>query len=205
MPDLRTLLDPGRTAVVTMELQRGVVGDLAFMPAIAEVAREGDVIANAAAIVQAARRAGARVVHCTAEYRPGRVGASTNAPLLRSLAKGEPHMIAGTPEVELVPELGPDPSDVVCPRTHGLSPFPGTDLDQLLRNLGVQALVVTGVSMNVGVVGLVIVAADLGYDVVVATDAVAGMPTEYADAVLRHTIPAVATPATSAEIVQGWS
>jgi len=205
MADLTALLDPGWTAVVTMELQRGVVGDLAFMPAIAEVVRAGDVIANAAAVVRAGRGAGTRVVHCTAEYRTGRVGTSTNTPLLRALAKGEPHMIAGTPEAQVVPELGPDPTDVVCARSHGLTPFPGTELDQVLRNLAVGALVVTGVSLNVGVLGLVVVAADLGYDVVVVTDAVAGMPREYADAVLEHTIPALATRATTAEIVQVWA
>jgi len=205
MPDLATLLDPARTAVLTMELQRGVVGDLAFMPAIADVVRAGDVIARAAAVVGAARRAGARVVHCTAEYRPDRVGATTNTPLLRSLAKSTPHMIAGTPEAEVVPELGPEPTDIVSARAHGLTPFPGTELDQLLRNLGLEVIVATGVSLNVGVLGLVIVAADLGYDVVVATDAVAGMPRAYADAVLEHTIPVLATKATTAEIVQVWT
>ena len=59
MPDLATLLDPTHTAVVTMELQRGVVGDLAFMPAIRDVANEAGVIPNAAAVLHAARGAGA--------------------------------------------------------------------------------------------------------------------------------------------------
>jgi nicotinamidase-related amidase len=205
MADLATLLDPAHTAVVTMELQRGVVGDLAFMPAIAEVVAAGDVIANATSVVESGRRVGARVVHCTAAYRPDRLGASTNAPLLRALAKGEPHMIAGTAEAELVPELGPEPGDVMCPRTHGLSPFPGTELDQLLRNLGVRTIVATGVSLNVGILGLVIVASDLGYDVVVVTDAVAGMPPEYGAAVLANTIGALATTATADDVVAVWA
>jgi nicotinamidase-related amidase len=205
MPDLDALLTPEHTAVVTMEMQRGVVGDLAFMPMIAEVVAAGDVITHAAAVVGAGRRVGARVVHCTMQYRPDRTGASTNSPLLRSLAKGEPHMVAGTPEVEIVPELGPEPGDVVSARWHGLSPFPGTDLDQLLRNLGVRTVVVTGVSLNVGVLGLVIVACDLGYDVVVVTDAVAAMPPEYADALLANTIGALATTATAADVVAVWT
>jgi len=205
MADLASLLEPATTAVVTMEMQRGVVGDLAFMPAIAEAVAEGDVIGKAAAVARAARAAGAHVVHCTAEYRPARAGASVNAPLLRSLARGEPHMIAGTPETELVPDLGPEPSDLVSARAHGLTPFPGTDLDQLLRNLGVRTLVVTGVSLNVGVLGLVIVAVDLGYEVVVVRDAVAGMPREYGDAVLANSIAALATQARADEIVAMWS
>lgn len=205
MPDLSKLLDPAHTAVVTMELQRGVVGDLAFMPAIRDVADAAGVVPNAASVLHAARRVGARVVHCTAEYRPDRVGASTNAPLLRSLAKGEPHMVAGTAETELVPEIGPEPGDVVAARAHGLSPFPGTGLDQLLRNLGATTLVVTGVSLNVGVLGLVIVASDLGYNLVVVTDAVAGMPPEYGEQVLTNSIAALATTATTADVVAVWS
>ncbi len=205
MPDLAALLDPARTAVVTMELQRGVVGDLAFMPAIADVVAAGDVIPHAAAVLGAARRAGASVVHCTAEYRPGRIGASTNAPLLRSLAKGDPHMIAGTPEVELVPDVGPEPGDVISPRAHGLTPFPGTQLDQLLRNLDVRTIVVTGVSLNVGVLGLVIVASDLGYEVVVVRDAVAAMPPEYGEQVLTNSIAALATIVDSSDVVAVWS
>ena len=35
MPELAELVDPSRTAVLTMELQRGVSGDLATMPALA--------------------------------------------------------------------------------------------------------------------------------------------------------------------------
>src|SRR4051812_47322580 len=34
VPDLTTLLDPATTAVVTMECQRGVIGDLATFPAL---------------------------------------------------------------------------------------------------------------------------------------------------------------------------
>jgi nicotinamidase-related amidase len=204
MPDLASLVDPAHTAVVTMEMQRGVVGDLAFMPMIAEVVAASDVIPHTVSVLGAARRVGASVVHCTMEYRPDRAGAAANAPLLRSLAKGELHMVAGTPEVDLVPELGPEAGDVVSARSHGLTPFPGTELDQLLRNLGVTTIVVTGVSLNVGVLGLVIVACDLGYEVVVVTDAVAGMPTEYGDALLRNTIGALATTASSADVVAVW-
>ena len=43
------------------------------------------------------------------------------------------------------------------------------------------------------VLGLVMVAADLGYEVVVVTDAVPGMPLEYGDAVLASSIGALAS------------
>ena len=203
--DLTELLTPATTAVLTMELQRGVVGDRGAIPALqAEVARRG-VIAQAARVVTAARAAGARVVHCTAEFRADRAGSSDNAPLLRALARGAPNLVIGTDATALVPEVGPAPSDVVLARRHGLTPFPGTDLDQTLRNLGVGTVVATGVSVNIGIAGLVMVAVDLGYRCAVVTDAVAGVPADYAEAVLQHTLAPLATLVTADQVCAVWA
>ena len=203
--DLAELLDPTHTAVLTMEVQRGVVGDLSMLPDLAREVAAKDVIANIANVVRAARAAGARVVHCTAEFRSDRAGSNDNAPMLRGIAKGPARMIVGTPDVELVPELGPEPSDIISSRRHGMTPFPGTDLDQTLRNLGVRTVVATGASLNIGVTGMVMVAVDLGYRVAVVTDAVAGVPRDYGDAVLAHTLAPLATRVTSDEIVAVWA
>jgi len=202
--DLAELVAPATTAVLTMELQRGVVGDRAVIPALqAEVARR-DVIGHAARLVTAARGAGAHVVHCVAEFRPDRAGSNDNAPMLRAIAKGEPHLVVGTDATEIVPELSPAVSDVIAARRHGLTPFPGTDLDQTLRNLGVRTVVAAGVSVNIGITGLVMVAVDLGYRCAVVTDAVAGVPGEYADAVLEHTLAPLATLVTTEQVCAAW-
>src|SRR4051812_25911287 len=102
-----------------MELQRGVIGDLSPMRELADEAESQHLVEHAAALVQAARGAGAHVVHCTAEYRGDGAGASWNAPLLSAIAKRGQNMLEGTADVELVPELGPEPSDLVCSRRHG--------------------------------------------------------------------------------------
>jgi nicotinamidase-related amidase len=203
--DLAELLDPAHTAVLTMELQRGVVGDLATIGALADEVAAQDVIGHAARVVGAARSVGARVVHCTAEFRPDRAGSNDNAPLLRAIAKGPAHLLAGSAETTLVPELGPEPSDVVAARRHGLTPFPGTDLDQILRNLAVTTIVATGVSVNIGITGLVMVAVDLGYRCAVVTDAVAGVPADYTTAVLEHTLAPLATLLTTEQVLATWS
>ena len=199
------MLDPAHTAVLTMELQNGVVGDSSPLRELAAETAARNVVTNAAKILRAARQVGARVVHCTAEFRSDRAGSNDNAPLLRALSKGDPHLLPGSNAAAVVSELGPDPSDVICTRFHGLSPFPGTNLDQTLRNLGVRTIVATGVSVNVGVLGMVLVAVDLGYGVVLATDAVAGIPTDYAQAVVDGTLRLLATAATSEQIVAVWA
>jgi nicotinamidase-related amidase len=175
-------------AVVTMELQRGVVGDLSPLPELAAEVQARGVVGATARLARAARDRGRPVVHCTAEFRPDRAGSAQNAPLLARLARLDSHLLKGSPGAELVEPLGPEPSDLVCARLHGVSPFGGTELDAWLRNLGVGVVVAAGVSLNVGVVGLAVEAVNLGYRVVVATDAVAGYPPAYAEAVLEHTL-----------------
>ncbi|MBV9932786.1 MAG: isochorismatase family protein, partial [Actinobacteria bacterium] len=138
MPDLRELLKPEHTAVVTSEVQRGVVGPDSILPELAKAA-EG-MVDNVAAILRGARTAGAAVVHCTATRRPDGKGSNRNARLFMAV-KGSP--LAPT----VLPELGPEDSDVVLTRYHGLSPMGNTDLDAVLRNLGVTTIVATGVSV----------------------------------------------------------
>ncbi len=205
MADLAAAVRPGRCAVVTMELQRGVVGDRSSFAELVAAAEAARVVPHAAELVRAARRAGVPVVHCTAELRADAKGSAANCRLLAAAVRHPGHIVVGSPGAEVVPELGPEPSDLVCPRLHGVSPFTGTALDRWLRNLGVAAIVVAGVSLNVGVLGLVIEAVNLGYEVVVAEDGVCGVPYDYARAVLEHTVPLLATVASVADVAACWA
>ncbi len=193
------------TAVLTMELERGVVGDLATLADLAEAASERGTLAACGRLVGAARSARIPVVHAIAEWRPDRAGTPLNTPLAAALARNPEQILAGTPAVELVPELGDTTGDLRSVRRHGLTPFTGTDLDALLRSLGVSTVVACGVSLNVGVLGLCLSATDLGYRVVVPTDAVVGVPPSYGDEVLRGTLAMVARLSTVEDVIAGWT
>ena len=67
---LRDLLEPATTAVVTMELQQGVVGEGAMLQDLVDRVEAAGTIGAAGRLCAAARAAGASVVHCTAERRP---------------------------------------------------------------------------------------------------------------------------------------
>jgi nicotinamidase-related amidase len=202
---LADLVGDGQAAVLTMEIQRGVVGDLSSFPELAAAAQEIGLIANTARLLTAARAAAVPVVHCTAGFRPDRRGSPANAPLMSAMLRRPEHLVDGTPAVELVPELGSAPTDLVSHRAHGVSPFTGTTLDPTLRALGVSTVVATGVSVNLGILGLAIEAVNLGYRVVVVTDAVCGVPRDYADALTRHTLALVALLATAGDVVDAIS
>jgi len=202
--DLGELLDPARTAVVTSEVQNGVVGERSALPALAEAAAV-EMLPNLARLLPAARAAGAQVVHCTAYRRADGKGANTNARLFGGVRRSPVALLPGTVEVEVVPALGPEPSDLVLTRTHGLNPMGGTDLDPVLRNLGVGTIVVTGVSVNVAVTNLVMDAVNHGYQVVLPRDAVCGIPQDYADAVIDNTLALLATVVTTDDVIAAWS
>lgn len=202
-PDLVELVAPARTAVVTSEVQNGVVGANSALPVLAEVAVP--MIERLAELCRAARPAGVQVVHATAARRADGAGSNQNARLFRGVRKSPVALLPGSQEVQVVSQLGPEPSDLVLCRLLGLSPMAGTDLDPILRNLGVSTLVVTGVSVNIAVTNLVMDAVNLGYQVVLPRDAVCGVPESYADSVITNTLALLATVTTVEELVAAWA
>jgi nicotinamidase-related amidase len=189
---LAELVGDNRAAVVTMELQRGVVGDHSSFPELAKAVADGRVIENSARLCAAARQHDVPVIHCTAGFLADRSGSPTNAPLISAMLRRPQHLLEGTEAVELVPGLGFAEGDLFSHRRHGVSPFIGTDLDEILRGRRISSVVAVGVSVNLGIIGLTVEAVNLGYRVVIATDAVAGVPSEYSSQVLEHTLPLVA-------------
>ncbi len=191
-------------AVLTMELQRGVVGELSTMPQLAEACAGSGTLKACGDLVATARSVGVPVVHCVVSWRADRVGTPLNSPLARMLSHNPSQILEGTEAVEPTPELGDTSDDLFSRRHHGLTPFTGTDLDLMLRSLGVDHLVVCGVSLNVGVTGLCLSAVDLGYQVTVCTDAVVGVPVSYGQDVVRNTVAMLATLTTTAELADHW-
>ena len=201
--ELREAIDPATTALVLQECQNGVIGELSALPALADAAKEG-LIPNVAALATAARTAGVRVIHCTAQHRADGWGGNRNARLFRAMPKMPVQLHVGTPAVEVVPEIGVAEADIVLPRHHGLSPFEGTELDSLLRNEDIRTIVAVGVSVNVAIINLTFDAVNAGYVVVIPRDAVAGTPPDYVDAVFEHTLGIVATVPTTNDVVDAW-
>ena len=202
---LARLVDPSRSALLVQEMQQGVVGQLSGLPALAEAAASVGLVEHVATVVDAARLAAVQVIHCTAENLPAGFGANRNARLFAAARKAGMENLPGSGPVRPIPEVGPLPGDVVLPRYHGLSPMTGSALDSLLRNHGITTVVVVGVSLNVAIPNLVFDAVNRAYQVVVVSDAVAGVPVAYGEQVLAHTLSLIATLATAGELAEAWA
>jgi nicotinamidase-related amidase len=198
---LRTLLEPSTTVLLTVECQQGVVGPDSALPELARAARESGALGNVARLVAAAHDSGVQVVHAVAERRPDGRGASRNARLFRAAERLPVQQLAGTAAVRVAAPIEVTEADLVVRRLHGLSPVQGTEVDALLRNLGCRTLIVTGVSANVAVPNAVFDAVNRGYTAVVPCDAIAGVPSDYTPAMVRHTLALVATVTTTAEVL----
>jgi nicotinamidase-related amidase len=201
--DLDALLAPATCALITQECQNGVIGAQSSLPALAKAARNGmiDAISD---LLRAARTAGVSIVHCTAERRRDGRGANTNARLFQYMGKAEHPLWQDSEATRLVPEIEVAASDIVLPRLHGLSPFQGTELDSILRNLGVTTIVGVGVSVNVAIQNLAFDAVNAAYQVVLPRDAVAGFPEEYVEQVFEYTLGGITTVVDTPTVTEIW-
>jgi len=201
--NLAALVAPGHTALVTQECQNGVIGENVVFPALAEVAR-GGMIANAARLAKAARAASIPVVHCLAVRRADGKGSSANARVFGAAAKSPVKLLPGSDAARVIPEIGEEDTDIALTRYHGVGPMGGTDLDAVLRALNATTVVGIGVSVNVGMTSFVMDAVNAGYQFVLPRDAVAGIPAEYADAVIENTLSLLATVVTTDDVIGVW-
>ena len=181
-------IDPRRTAIITVDCHRGHLDpSIATMPVEAEEA--GRVVEAAGRLLRAGRAAGTPVVHVILQTRvrgDGTAESMSNpfwraleerrqslTPVLPSTVRG--HNLAGSPQTELMPELGPEPGDYVIDTKRRLSIFRETDLDLLLSGLAVETVVLCGINTNTCVMCACFEAFNRDLRVVVASDAVASM------------------------------
>ena len=123
--------------------------------------RARDIVPATAKLLDAARAAGVPVVFCNDAHLPG---------IDRELKIWGDHAIVGTPGAEVIPELELCDKDFVVPKRR-YSGFFQTDLDILLKELGVKTVIMTGLHAHMCVRHTSADAFCLGYDVVVAKEA----------------------------------
>ncbi|VTZ26425.1 Uncharacterized isochorismatase family protein YwoC [Methylocella tundrae] len=176
-----TTLDP-KTALIIVDLQKGVIG----LPAIHPI---GDVIARARALADAFRERGLPVVLVNvAGGAPGRTE--------------QPRQTGSRPEgwTDFIPELNQQPSDIVVTKwTWGA--FASTDLEAQLKARGVTQVVIAGVATGTGVEATARQAYEQGFNVTLATDAMTDRHPETHDYSIKNVFPRLGETGTSREII----
>jgi len=170
-----TALDP-KTALVVIDLQKG-------MSAFPTVHPFPVVVANAARLAAAFRRAKLPVVLVTVTF------SADGGDCFRSRADVPPRAIPTTPGFAgVVPELGPEPGDLLIVKRQP-NAFYGTELDLQLRRRGVTGIVLTGVSTSSGVDGTARAAYERAYNLTFAVDAITDLDAATHEHVVKKVYP----------------
>jgi nicotinamidase-related amidase len=185
-----------------MECQENLLGDASVLPGLARAAREVGLLENCASLFASARRVGTCVYYCTDERRSDGFGFARNTMVALRMAGGGDGSGGHGP---VMAPIAPQNADVVFRREQGLTGFYATGLDSYLRNTGVQTLIITGVSLNIAVLGTAIEAMNRGYTVVVPQDCVASDPPDYAETAMKYTMRNIAFVVPSDTISDYWN
>jgi nicotinamidase-related amidase len=183
-------IDPKTSALVFIDLQKGVVG----MPVAPHSSQ--DVVARARKLAEKFRAAGAPVVWVRvafAEDFADAPGQAVDEPM--RLAPGA--LPPGSSD--LVEGLASPGDLVVVKRQWGA--FYGTELDLQLRRRGVKTMVLGGVSTNFGVESTVRQAWELGYELLVVEDACASRSAEMHDFAITSIFPRLTRVVRCADLV----
>ena len=184
------ILEPRRTAVIVIDLQKGIVG----FPGNPHSA--SSVIANTVALLDAARIAGAQpiLVH---------VGRSPDGGDGLQVACDEPMRMPGAlpPDwSELIPELNRQPNDlVILKRQWGA--FYGTDLELQLRRRGISTIILCGIATAFGVESTARDAYERGFEQVFAEDAMTSRTAESHTNAIVNVFPRMGRVRTTMQIV----
>ncbi|MCW2632936.1 MAG: cysteine hydrolase [Pseudonocardia sp.] len=195
-------IDPKTTAVVLIEYQNDFTSDGGGLHgAVAEVMDKTNMLDNTAKVADAARAAGATVMHAPITFAEG-YNELSNHPygILKGVVDGNV-FVKGTWGAEIIDSLAPQEGDIVVEGKRGLDTFASTNLDFILRNKGITTLVLGGFLTNCCVESTMRSGYENGYNVITLSDCVAATSVEEHDNALSYDFPMFSKPMTSSEFV----
>lgn len=186
-----TTIDKTKTALVVIDLQKGIVG----MPTEPHTADA--VVANAAQLADAFRANKMPIFLVRVTLSPD--GKDALKPITDEQA---PMNFPRTPDwADVVPAMGPKEGDMVITKRQW-GAFYGTDLDMQLRRRGITTIVLCGIATNIGVESTARFAYEYGYQQIFAEDATAARSAAEHDHTLKTTFSRIGRIRKTAEILQ---
>lgn len=200
-------LDPGSTAVISIDMHAGHLEPDCPCPA----PRAREIVEPINRFHGTARALGIPVIHVKSVLRRNGVDDVNGNPsawrktfplYIGAIPNADEHAIEGTRWTEFVTEVLPD--DLIVATKKRLSPFYATDLDFLLRQLEVKAVILNGGMTDCCVLNAAFDASNLGYRVVAAQDLSRGTNRESEQAALRIVSLHLGLVMEAADIVSEW-
>jgi biuret amidohydrolase len=185
-------VDFDKAALVIIDMQRDFLEPGGFGAALGnDVSRLQVAVGPCRALLAAARKAGILVIHTREGHRPDLTDAPPHKvergdPALRIGAPGPMGriLVRGEPGHDIIPELYPVAGEPVIDKP-GKGAFYQTDLELMLKNRGIDTLLVGGVTTEVCVNTTVREANDRGFRCIVISDCCASYFPEFHDMGLK--------------------
>ncbi len=199
-------IDPKTTAVVLIEYQNDFTTEGGVLhEAVSEVMDKTDMLANTRGVVDAARDAGATVMHTPITFAEG-YAEITRHPygILKGVVDGNA-FVKGSWGAAIVDDLTPAEGDIVIEGKRGLDAFASTNLDFILRSKGITTIALGGFLTNCCVESTMRSAYENGYQVITLSDCVAATSIEEHDNALKYDYPMFSRPMTAGEFVRELS
>ncbi len=196
-------MDPKSTALVLIEFQNDFTSDGgALHEAVAESMETTGMLANTVTTVDAARTAGAAILHTPISFAQG-YREITGSPygILKGVVDSNA-FVQGEWGAQIVDDLKPAPQDIVVEGKRGLDAFASTNLDFILRSKGIHTVALAGFLTNCCVESTMRSAYERGYEVVTLTDCVAGTSAAEHDNAITYDYPMFSKPMTGTQFAQ---
>lgn len=195
-------IDTKTTAVVLIEFQNDFTTEGGVLhEAVSAVMDKTGMLANTREVVEAARKAGATVMHAPIGFTEG-YGELTKHPygILKGVVDGRA-FVKGSWGAQIVDELTPAPADIVIEGKRGLDTFASTNLDFILRSKGITTIALGGFLTNCCVESTMRTGYENGYRVITLRDCVAATSLEEHENALKYDYPMFSEPMTADEFV----
>ncbi len=199
-------LDPATTAVVLIEYQNEFTSEGgALHSAVSEVMDKTHMLANTAQVIEAARAAGATIMHAPITFAPG-YNELSNHPygILKGVVDGSA-FVKGTWGAQIVDSLAPEEGDIVIEGKRGLDTFASTNLDFILRSKGIKTIILGGFLTNCCVESTMRTGYENGYQVITLTDCTAATSVAEHENAISYDYPMFSKPMTAAEVIAEFS
>jgi nicotinamidase-related amidase len=188
-----TSVDPNSTAVLSMDLQEGIVS--VYTP------NSQELVARAGLVVQEGRRAGMAIVHVKVGFRPGLPEIHPRNMLLGGIKTSPKHqqLFAGAAG-EIHAMVAPEEGDYVVTKSR-VNAFAGTDLELLLRAREIDTLVLFGIATSGVVLSTTLHAADADYRLFIIKDCCADLDPTVHSCLIERVFPRCAITLASDEFL----
>jgi nicotinamidase-related amidase len=195
-------IDASTTAVVLIEYQNDFTSEGGVLhTAVEGVMEKTGMLDNTKRVVDAARRAGATVMHAPITFAEGyhELGAHPYG-ILKGVVDGKA-FVKDTWGAAIVEDLAPQAADIVIEGKRGLDTFASTNLDFILRSKGIRTLVLGGFLTNCCVESTMRTGYEHGYQVITLNDCLAATSVEEHDNALTYDYPMFSQPMSSSEFI----